>query len=207
VLSVGSPIDPPYEGRMLRSMILLPSPRPIRMIVLTVSLGVVALGGASCGSDDTSSVDITASPTSTASTVAATGAPPTAAATTVPPTTAAPTTPAPTTELTLDEATAMTETIINSWNTDDVSPIEELMGPKDVWIAITGVSFDETTIAGWLDPILVAIGDTERTGDPVEVTDGFSFPLVDVSSGGPFFLIITKSPDGVLTIEESAPAP
>ena len=67
------------------------------------------------------------------------------------------------------------------------------MGPTDVWIAITGVEFDETTIAGWLDPILVAIGDTERTGDPVAVTDGFSFPLVDVSSGGPFFLVITRS--------------
>jgi hypothetical protein len=88
-----------------------------------------------------------------------------------------------------------------------VSPIEELMGPTDVWIAITGVEFDETTIAGWLDPILVAIGDTERTGDPVAVTDGFFFPLVDVSSGGPFFLVITRAPDGVLTIEETETAP
>ncbi|MFM2076873.1 MAG: hypothetical protein RJA49_763, partial [Actinomycetota bacterium] len=48
----------------------------------------------------------------------------------------------PTSELTQDEATAIAETIINAWNTDDVSPIEELMGPTDVWIAITGVKFD-----------------------------------------------------------------
>jgi hypothetical protein len=101
----------------------------------------------------------------------------------------------------------MADTIINAWNTDDVSPIEELMGPNDVWIAITGVKFDETTIAGWLDPMLAVIGDTDHTGDPVAVTNGFSFPLVDVSSDGPFFLVITRNPDGVLTIEESPTAP
>jgi hypothetical protein len=101
----------------------------------------------------------------------------------------------------------MAETIINAWNTDDVSSIKELMGPADVWIAINGDKLKENTIAGWLNPILAAIGDTKRTGDPVAMTDGFSFPLLDVSSGGPFFLLITRSPDGVLTIEESRNGP
>jgi hypothetical protein len=179
-----------------------------RSVVATMSLGLFILGSAGCGSDG-ASVAVTDAPTTQASTTVSptTEAPTTAPPTTAPPTTPPPTTAAPTTELTQDEATAIAETIITAWNTDDVSPIEELMGPNDVWIAITGVKFDETTIAGWLDPILVAIGDTDRTGDPVAVTDGFSFPLVDVSSGGPFWLVITRSPDGVLTIEESPTAP
>lgn len=184
----------------------------IRSVVASLSLSLFVLSSAGCGSDGASSADTSVPPTSTESTVAVTDAPTTQAPTTEAPTTEAPTTAATTSEtvsseLTQDEATAMAETVINAWNTDDVSSIEELMGPTDVWIAITGTKFDETTIAGWLDPILAAIGDTERAGDPVAVTGGFSFPLLDVSSGGPFFLIITRSPDGVLTIEESPTAP
>jgi hypothetical protein len=179
----------------------------IRSLVATVSLSLFVLSSAGCGSDGASSAETSVPQTSTEPTVAATEPPTTQVSTTEAPTTAAITSAPPTSELTQDEATAIAETIINAWNTDDVSPIEELMGPADVWIAITGVKFDEATIAGWLDPILAAIGDTEHTGDPVAVTDGFSFPLVDVSSGGPFFLVITRSPDGVLTIEESPTAP
>jgi hypothetical protein len=179
----------------------------IRSVVATLSLSLFVLSSAGCGSDGASSADTSVPPTSTESTVAVTDAPTTQAPTTEAPTTAATTSETVSSELTQDEATAMAETVINAWNTDDVSSIEELMGPTDVWIAITGAKFDETTIAGWLDPILAAIGDTERTGDPVAVTGGFSFPLLDVSSGGPFFLIITRSPDGVLTIEESPTAP
>ena len=74
-----------------------------------------------------------------------------------------------------------------------MTPIEEILGPTGVWIAITGDPFDATTVAGWLDPILAAIGDSEITGDPVAVTNGFSFPVVDVDSGAPFFLVITHA--------------
>jgi hypothetical protein len=196
---------------MMSDMDYLLGSNRLRSLVATVSLTLFVLSSAACASDGSSSAGTSVQQTSTESTVAITEAPTTQASTTEAPittTTTTTTTSEPlTSALTQDEASAIAETIITAWNTDDVSPIEELMGPKDVWIAITGTKFDETTIAGWLDPILAAIGDTEHAGDPVAVTDGFSFPLIDVSSGGPFSLVITRSADGVLTIEESPTAP
>ena len=167
---------------------------------------------ASCGSDSSAatvpSAEVTTAETdAVADSTPATDPPTTISATTVAPTTMAPTTSAATNELTLEEASGMAEVIINSWNTDNVQPIEDLLGPTGVWIAITGDEFDATTIAGWLDPIGAVIGDTEHNGDPVAVTDGFSFPLVDVDSGGPFFLVIARGADDVLRIEESPTEP
>ncbi len=164
-----------------------------------MSLSLLVLAGAGCGSDDDSSTD-TAAPQP--STVVDTKAPTTQA-----PTTDAPTTEAVVSDLTQDEATLIAEEVVAAWNADDVTPIEEILGPTGVWIAITGDPFDATTVAGWLDPILAATGDTEITGDPVAVANGFSFPVVDVDSGGPFFLVITHDPDSVLTIEETETAP
>lgn len=191
---------------MLGHMNHTPRPDRSRTFVTAVSLSLLALGAAGCASDSDSSSDTSSAQPPTDSTVAATDPPTNLGTTTEAPSTTATTTPPAASTLTLAEADTMAATIIDAWNTDDVSPIDELMGPDDVWIAITGTRFDETTIAGWLDPILVAIGDTKRTGEPVAVTDGFSFPLVDVQSGGPFFLTITRSSAGVLTIEESTAA-
>jgi hypothetical protein len=168
----------------------------LRTAVATVSLSLLVLAGTACGSDDDSSVE------TSAPTVAGTEAPTTDA-----PTTQAPTTEAPVSDLTQDEATLIAEEVVAAWNADDVTPIEEILGPTGVWIAITGEQFDATTVAGWLDPILAAIGDSEITGDPVAVANGFSFPIVDVDSGDPFFLVITHDPDSVLTIEETKVAP
>jgi hypothetical protein len=171
----------------------------LRTAVATVSLSLLVLAGAGCGSDDDSSADTSAPQLST---VAGTEAPTTQA-----PTTDAPTTELPVSDLTQDEATFIAEEVVAAWNADDVTPIEEMLGPAGVWIAITGEEFDATTVAGWLDPILADIGDTEITGDPVAVANGFSFPVVDVDSGGPFFLVITHDSDSVLTIEETETAP
>jgi hypothetical protein len=167
-----------------------------RLAVAAMSLGLL-VASTGCGSDDTPSADTSAPRPSTEPTVAVTDAP----------STQAPTTEMGVSDLTQDEATLIAEEVVAAWNADDVSPIEQILGPTGVWIAITGESFDATTVAGWLDPILAAIGDSEITGDPVAVTDGFSFPVVDVESGDPFFLVITHDADGVLTIEETRTAP
>lgn len=171
----------------------------LRTAVATVSLGLLVLAGVGCGSDDDSSADT--SVPEQQSTVAGTDAPTTDAPTTEPPSTEV-----PVSDLTPDEATFIAEEVVAAWNADDVTPIEEILGPTGVWIAITGDTFDATTVAGWLDPILADIGDSEITGDPVAVTNGFSFPVVDVDSGTQFFLVIGHT-DDVLTIEETEVAP
>ena len=171
----------------------------LRTAVATVSLGMLVLAGVGCGSDDDSSADTSAPEQQT--TVPGTEAPTTDA-----PTTQAPTTEAPVSDLTQDEAALIAEEVVAAWNADDVTPIEEILGPTGVWIAITGEAFNATTVAGWLDPILAAIGDSEITGDPVATTNGFSFPVVDVDSGASFFLVIAHT-DDVLTIEETETAP
>ena len=176
----------------------------LRTAVATVSLSLLVLAGTGCGSDDDSSADT--SVPEQQSTAPGTDVPTTEAPTTEAPTTEPLTSEAPISDLTQDEATIIAEEIVAAWNADDVTPIEEILGPTGVWITITGEQFDATTVAGWLDPILAGIGDSEITGDPVAAANGFSFPIVDVDSGAPFFLVISHI-DDVLTIEETEVAP
>ena len=173
--------------------------RNVGRSVTLLAIVVLLAGCSSSGSGGASS----STSTSVAPTV--TDAATTSAATTSPPTNPATTTTLPAGSLTSDEANADAKIIIASFNADNSTAIEQLLGDTGQWVGTENVTYSKADVAGHIDPLLAKIDSTEITGGPNPVQGGFSFALRDLvgSLQVDYGLTITKDASGVLHVQET----
>ena len=192
------PVENPPEEK--RFTVTLHRPRVLAILVAS-SFAVASCASSTAGSSAT---------TSTVETVATTTTVPETVAPTEPSTTTTTIALPPVGPTTAEDATVIAAGIINAYNVNDLSFVEQALRDGGTWVGIKGEKFSGAadTLA-FITPLLVGITHTKILGNPTKVADGWLFPLREFRSGVPFdyFIVVGRNQAGGTVVEELFHAP